>query len=71
MFYVDIPENLDELLAWIYLTAKKGAFPVTLLLLGEKTTFDSTAQMIGFAVGVKRTSDVLKVASPAQGVIFS
>lgn len=63
VYYVDVPEDFDELLMWIYVTAKSGVFPLTLEVFGSQTTFDSTESMVGFAVGAKRLVTAFKATT--------
>lgn len=64
VYVVDIPRDLDELVAWMYVLAKGSHFPVEMEVLGARQCFESLEQMLGFAMGVKRTSDLFKVAAP-------
>ena len=57
--FVDIPKDLDTLILWMYKAAKDQAFPVTLTLLGKKVDFMSVGEMLGYAKGLRQTSECL------------
>lgn len=66
IFHIDLPRDLDELLVWIYLVSRSGKFPIELRLLGDRMVFTTVDEMLGFARGMKRTSDVFRVATVAN-----
>lgn len=63
---VDIPSDLDELVAWMYVLAKNSCFPVQMDVLGARQSFESLEEMFGFIMGVKRTSDLFLAATPVS-----
>lgn len=59
VFLVDIPRDMNLLLLWMYDLSKEASFPVKMNLMGKTVTFGSHAEMLGYAKGLKQTSEVL------------
>ncbi len=64
VFLVDIPRDLNHLLLWMYELAKENSFPVQMNLVGQSVTFSSLAEMLGYAKGLKQTSELLFESEP-------
>ncbi len=58
VYFVDLAAELNALLVWIYATAKRNVFPLTLRVAGGPVTFESSEGLVGFAIGIKRAASL-------------